>query len=285
MANRVVITVGGVMDNEELGKVMNKFDRMHESRRFSVTPAGGLRGSLVHKLGHHKEKDDRPREIKRHSGHKKEVKEAKKKEEIAAKSNLEKKEKSSAVEAKAASSERAAKVPEKVEWIPKKLTVASPRKKTSFSKVKQTFNDVDLKMFDNYAKPSETPPRVLYLHDSITVKTAPVHHHVPLYPSDFTDSTQLYGVLDSRDERLSRMELRDPYEDEHCVPMKDWQTTFHPSCNGMHEMALDHMVKDDENDVSLFGTKGYWRNAWRVDVLAGNHRKEDRETVVLKTLK
>jgi hypothetical protein len=284
MTNRAVINVEEVMDNEELENVMNKYERMHDSPRSSVPAAGGLRGSLVHKLGRHKGKGDHPKESKKTSGHEKKAKEAKKKEEIAAESISEKTKESSG-EAKTAPSETKAKASEKVELKPIKLTVASPRKKLSFSNVKQTFNDVDLKMFDHDAKPKDTPPRIMYLHDSITVKTAPVHHHVPLYPSDFTDSTQLYGVLDSGDGRLSRMELRDPYEDEHCVPMKEWQTTFHPSCNGMHEMALDHLVRDDENDINLFGTKGYWRNAWRVDVLAGNHRKEDRETVVLKTLK
>jgi hypothetical protein len=169
---------------------------------------------------------------------------------------------------------------ETVEFKPNKLEVASPRKKLSR---KQAFNDVDHKMFDHFEKPKDIPPRIMYLHGSIT--DAPVHDHVQIYPSDFTDNTQLYGVLDSGDERLSRMELREPYEDEHCVPMKEWQTTFHPSCNGMHEMSLDHMVTDVENDINLFGTKGFWRNAWKVDVLAGNRRIEDRETVVLKTLK
>jgi hypothetical protein len=284
MTNRAVISVEEVMDNEELEKVMTKYERMHETPQWSISPAGGLRGSLVHKLGHHKGKGDRPKESKKNSGHEKKAKEAKKKEDMATKRKSEEK-KEATDKAKAVVLETNTKAFEKVELRQKKLTVASPRKKLSFSNVKQTFNDVDLKMFDHYAKPGDTPPRILYLHDSITVKTAPVHHHVPLYPSDFTDNTQLYGVLDSGDERLSRMELRDPYEDEHCVPMKEWQTTFHPSCNGMHEMALDHMIKDDENDINLFGTKGYWRNAWRVDVLAGNHRKEDRETVVLKTLK
>ena len=45
-----------------------------------------------------------------------------------------------------------------------------------------------------------------------------------------------------------------------CVPMKDWQMAYHPSCNEIH--SLD-MKNSDENEmgmrISLLGTKGYWR--------------------------
>jgi serine/threonine protein kinase len=104
------------------------------------------------------------------------------------------------------------------------------------------------------------------------------HRKIKHYPADFTDNTQLYSILESTDERLSHMEMKKPYVDEECVPMQDWQTTFYPSCNGMHELAIETMGEDNGNSVNLFGTKGYWRNAWRVDVQA-------KDTIVLKTLK
>ena len=113
----------------------------------------------------------------------------------------------------------------------------------------------------------------------------PPHREMDLYPTEFTDKTQLYGVLDSNDERLGAMELREPLSQGECVPMQEWQTTYHPSCNGMHEMALEHMGTESGDDFKLFGTKGFWRNAWRVDVLGGMQHSTERETLVLKTLK
>lgn len=110
----------------------------------------------------------------------------------------------------------------------------------------------------------------------------PLPHHRTLkqYPADFTDNTQLYPILDSEDQRLELMEIREPYETEECVPMQEWQTTFHPSCNEMHELPLSDLgVDDDDTDFLLFGTKGFWRNAWRVDFL------QEPNPIVLKTLK
>ena len=131
-------------------------------------------------------------------------------------------------------------------------------------------------------------PRVFAL-DKLFGDKSQAGRTVQQYPSDFTDNTQLYPILDSDDERLSRMELREPYSDGECVPMQEWQTTFHPSCNGMHELSIENSVRNDSEDdggeVRLFGTKGYWRNAWRLDLLQGSSRHEERDTVVLKTLK
>jgi hypothetical protein len=107
-----------------------------------------------------------------------------------------------------------------------------------------------------------------------------------LYPAKFTDNTQYYSILDSNDERVSKtMERRrQPYAQGECVPMQEWQTTFHPSCNGMHELDMSGS-NNPEDDIRLFGMKGFWRNAWRYDSIGGHQRREDRDTVVLKTLK
>jgi hypothetical protein len=106
------------------------------------------------------------------------------------------------------------------------------------------------------------------------------------YRSDFTDSTQLYSILDSGDERIASMELRAPYVQGECVPMKEWQTTFNPSCNGMHELDLPGMGDNrSEDDFKLFGMNGFWRNAWRFDSTGGHSSLLERDTVVLKTLR
>jgi hypothetical protein len=104
------------------------------------------------------------------------------------------------------------------------------------------------------------------------------------YRSEITDSTQLYSILDSADERIASMELRAPYVQGECVPMKEWQTTFNPSCNGMHELDLANMGDNRmEDDFKLFGMNGFWRNAWRYDSTGGHSTLTERDTVVLKT--
>lgn len=124
--------------------------------------------------------------------------------------------------------------------------------------------------------------RVVALDPAINLAASlPPPRKIKLYPADWTDNTQLYPILDSSDERLARMELREPYSDDECVPMQDWQTTFHPLCNGMHEISMESMGKNDGSDISLFGTKGFWRYAWRLD----SQNVEKLDTVVLKTLK
>jgi hypothetical protein len=135
--------------------------------------------------------------------------------------------------------------------------------------LERTYDAVDTKL---YRKPTtlKQHPRTIKLHDSIRFK----QRTLQTYPSDYTDQTQLYGILDSSDERIQDMELRTPLTDDTCVPMQEWQTTFYPFCNGVHEVDLTHS--------HLFGTKGYWRNAWRVDL---DRDGGQRDTIVLKTLK
>lgn len=85
-----------------------------------------------------------------------------------------------------------------------------------------------------------------------------------------------------------------------CVPMSEWQTTFHvshslylyktvlnsqdgtdgtqyktliqskPTCNSLHEMDVSLLVRDEA--FSLASGKGYWRSAWRVDLEASGLR-------------
>eukprot|EP00548_Thalassiothrix_antarctica_P014963 CAMPEP_0194174542 /NCGR_PEP_ID=MMETSP0154-20130528/8704_1 /TAXON_ID=1049557 /ORGANISM="Thalassiothrix antarctica, Strain L6-D1" /LENGTH=762 /DNA_ID=CAMNT_0038887995 /DNA_START=96 /DNA_END=2384 /DNA_ORIENTATION=+ len=153
--------------------------------------------------------------------------------------------------------------------------------------VRQSFELQDRAMYDPSSKNNisgDSSNRVVSLGGFRTMKT-PVHRAVALYPVLFTDNTQLYGLYDSDDERLSRMEIREPLEHGECVPMQKWQTTFHPSCNGVHELGLEQMGSNTGDDFNLFGTKGFWRNAWKLDLVGGHSTLDERETLVLKTLK
>jgi hypothetical protein len=138
---------------------------------------------------------------------------------------------------------------------------------------KQKFDSLDPAL---YSTVTTKKRRVVALDPSLPI---PHHRKLKLFPADVTDNTQLYPILDSSDERLSKMEIKEPYSTDECVPMQDWQTQFHPSCNEMHELPLASMGVDNDMEFNLFGTNGFWRNAWKVDF------EDDHDTVVLKTLK
>jgi hypothetical protein len=138
---------------------------------------------------------------------------------------------------------------------------------------KQQFDSQDSAL---YSTVTTYKRRVVALDPSLPI---PHHRKIKLFPADVTDNTQLYPMLDSSDERLSKMEVKEPYSTDECVPMQDWQTQFHPSCNEMHELPLANMGVDNNMEFNLFGTNGFWRNAWKVDF------EDDHDTVVLKTLK
>jgi len=132
--------------------------------------------------------------------------------------------------------------------------------------------------------------RVLYLnnelhnHKKAKTKTGafpvPKQRTVQEYPTEFSDNTQLYGILDSSDPALALMEIREPHTDEKkgMEPLAKWQTQFHPSCNDMHTLDF----AEPEQFAELFGTKGYWRHAWHV---ANEFSSEVEDHVVVKTLK
>jgi hypothetical protein len=152
------------------------------------------------------------------------------------------------------------------------------------------YDDHDLSMFGSSTSAGNgATHRVLMLHNLPPNGTPePGSRQVPEFPAEFTDTTQFYDRLDSSDERLRKMEIREPYEKGECVPMQDWQTTFHPSCNGVHELGVEYLGEEaTETDVQLFGTKGYWRYAWRLDLRKNTRSGEEAfgDRVVLKTLK
>jgi len=153
-----------------------------------------------------------------------------------------------------------------------------------------------------FAQNKNDHPKIVFLHDihsHLAPSLTPTHHNIransndkasndenfqaivgrkiEVYPAEFSDNTQFYGELDSADPKLSFMELREPQVQGECVPVAEWQTTFHPSCNNLHEYDL----RDVNEKATLFGKKGYWRHAWHLE----QHHEQLDEHFVLKTLK
>jgi len=169
--------------------------------------------------------------------------------------------------------------------------VVLPPKKVGFAERTFELQDGFLYLKPKLSKDSSAVATAVKHHSRVVLldgsfsRSVPKYRRVKQYPADFTDNTQLYSILDSSDERVRKMELREPLVKGECVPMKEWQTTFHPTCNQIHEVGMERVGDDTEDsDFLLFGTKGYWRNAWRVD-LANGSKKRRLDTVVLKTLK
>jgi len=69
----------------------------------------------------------------------------------------------------------------------------------------------------------------------------------------------------SVDEELANTSETVVYDNvEECVPMSEWQTIVHPTCNSLHEMNIPLLLHDDA--FSLVSNKGHWRSAWKVDM-------------------
>jgi serine/threonine protein kinase len=160
-------------------------------------------------------------------------------------------------------------------------SVAAPTDWRSHDVVRQ--DRAELRFFHDVEAAATHTPRVSFLYDpslsSSSRHAGALPRYLVQYPADFTDQTQLYSILDSSDERIKGMELRSPYVEGDCVPMADWQTSFYPSCNAVHELGLAQVGQGPETSFDLFGKKGYWRNAWKVKGNKGD------DVFVLKTLK
>jgi hypothetical protein len=171
------------------------------------------------------------------------------------------------------------------------VSVALPAGKIPVKAAKGLLDGQDRNLYaSSHTATSSSPERsrrrrVVVLHDDWD-RDARRRRKLHLYPPDITDPTQLYPVLDSSDERAKTMERRPPLEEGECVPMQEWQTTYYPSCNQLHEsvdVGSAGVPKEKSgSEFWLFGTKGYWRNAWRVK-LSGPQNRTD--TLVLKTIK
>mmetsp|Transcript_50003 Transcript_50003/g.150424 ORF Transcript_50003/g.150424 Transcript_50003/m.150424 type:complete len:294 (+) Transcript_50003:171-1052(+) len=113
---------------------------------------------------------------------------------------------------------------------------------------------------------------------------------IELYSAEYTDVTQSYPDADSLDpptsETMERRTFPEHEFDEDCIPMANWQTTFHPTCNMFHERDLSTSMLET---LSLISNKGHWRSAWELKDWAKNDWKgkiADHElSVVMKMLK
>jgi len=71
--------------------------------------------------------------------------------------------------------------------------------------------------------------------------------------------------------------------EQECVPMADWQTTFNPTCNSVHEMDMPFLLNKEA--YYLVSNKGFWRNAWRVDMNIAEDGMSPVSDIVIKSLK
>ena len=121
-----------------------------------------------------------------------------------------------------------------------------------------------------------------------------VGRKVKIYPAEQTDETQKYPEIDSADPPFNEtMLVRSfpPRKGDYflgserdvgvgCYPLADWQSTFHPTCNFVHDIDASSAI---QNDALTFLGAGHWRGAWSLrskdDLL-----EEDADTpVVYKT--
>lgn len=116
-----------------------------------------------------------------------------------------------------------------------------------------------------------------------------LYRHVSPDPL-FADATQVYQDMDSSDADTMEWRMFPEHEfDDDCVPMAEWQTTFHPTCNEFHQYGLIDTLADD--NLGLLSTKGSWRYAWEYneDGKPQSERKLKTDlrasSVVLKNLK
>jgi hypothetical protein len=127
-------------------------------------------------------------------------------------------------------------------------------------------------------------PRVVMLYDDQSTSFHSTNTIVEVDVTPFSDNTQLYGLLSSDDEALSKMEVLLSDEDGECVS-ETWHSQYHPSCNSVHEFDFLHV--DDRYSgahLTLFEKQGYWRNAWRADVPLSSNEYE-MESFIIKTPK
>ena len=124
-------------------------------------------------------------------------------------------------------------------------------------------------------------PRIFSLGDIELNVYRPRSRVLDVEKTPFTDNTQLYGLRDSGDEALSRMESasRDNDTDGECFS-EPWHHEYQPSCNSFHEL---YMVNIDGaqhgGKLTLFPKQGFWRNAWKVEFPFSN------DVAILKTAK
>jgi hypothetical protein len=153
----------------------------------------------------------------------------------------------------------------------------------TFNRGRVGFQSLDRNMYSSIELRTRSVihPRIMTFEDSglNSIRSSPRILEIDKTP--FTDNTQLYGMRDSDDQALSRMEpsTKDSDEDSECVS-EPWHHEYQPSCNSFHELDMIHI--DDAQDgghLTLFPKQGFWRNAWKVKF------PYSKESAILKTPK
>jgi len=109
-----------------------------------------------------------------------------------------------------------------------------------------------------------------------------------LQPWIFYNTTYPGRIQDEPDMTRSQTVV---YEsDQNCIPMAEWQSTFHPTCNSVHGIDVSNSLH--QSAFKLVSSKGFWRNAWRVNVTSDEVMGSEKvvtnttnEFIVLKSLK
>ena len=91
------------------------------------------------------------------------------------------------------------------------------------------------------------------------------------------------NTVSQDDTRLLNSETAVWEPDQECVPMEEWQTTFKPTCNSLHEMDMPFLLNKEA--YSLVSNKGFWRNAWNVDMKIAENGMSPVSNIVIKSLK
>jgi hypothetical protein len=133
---------------------------------------------------------------------------------------------------------------------------------------------VTVSLMNGIVRNAVTSGRVQYSSGDVTELNSN-DENVP--SGDEDTSTQEDKVLSSTADTAAW----DP--DQECIPMADWQTTFHPSCNSVHEMDMPYLLTKEA--YSLVSEKGFWRNAWKVDMNVAENGMSPVSNIVIKSLK
>ena len=91
--------------------------------------------------------------------------------------------------------------------------------------------------------------------EPFSAKLRTLHRYNAVTKSPYTDSPDFEGITERRI-------FPQHDNDNKCVPMSDWQSTFYPTCNDFHALDASRALVD--RDLWMISDKGYWRYAWEV---------------------
>jgi len=146
----------------------------------------------------------------------------------------------------------------------------------SFSPGSSTFDYESINLPDYQGTPQKQPQssqRMFVLSSDLMSHQAGDYfqakhgRQIELYPTEYSDITQTFPDADSSDPDVKDKMKFHPFPnhatDKNCVPTAEWQTTFHPSCNKFHEIALPELLHYEK--ASVLSESGSWRIVWNLN--------------------